>query len=153
MEVAHKSTATMAPRSEQALVQAARHGDDRAFEQLYARYRERITAFIHSRVRDYGRAEDISQEVFMAALRQLRSSDQQVAFKPWVYAIAKNACIDDFRRSARGREVPVETDDDLAADHRASLSSCPRRRRRSRANKRLMICAAPFAACPRATIG
>jgi len=125
MEVAHKSTATAAPRSEQWLVQAARDGDDRAFEQLYANYRERITAFIHSRVRDYGRAEDISQEVFMAALRQLRANDQQVTFKPWVYAIAKNACIDEFRRSARGREVPVETDDDFPTDHRASLSVVP----------------------------
>jgi RNA polymerase sigma factor (sigma-70 family) len=125
MELALKSTATTGLRSEQGLVQAARHGDDRAFEQLYAQYRERVTAFIHSKVRDHGRAEDISQEVFMAALRQLRSNDQQIAFKPWIFAIAKNACIDEFRRSARGREVPVETDDDFPTDQRASLSIVP----------------------------
>jgi RNA polymerase sigma factor (sigma-70 family) len=125
MELALKSTATTALRSEQALVQAARHGDDRAFEQLYAQYRERVTAFIHSKVRDHGRAEDISQEVFMAALRQLRSNDQQIAFKPWIFAIAKNACIDEFRRSARGREVPVEAGDDFPTDPRASLSIVP----------------------------
>ncbi|HEX3832004.1 MAG TPA: sigma-70 family RNA polymerase sigma factor [Solirubrobacteraceae bacterium] len=125
MELALKPTATMALRSEQALVQAARRGDDRAFEQLYAEYRERVTAFIHSKVRDHGRAEDISQEVFMAALRQLRSNDQHIAFKPWIFAIAKNACIDEFRRSTRGREVPVETDDDFPTDQRASLSVVP----------------------------
>jgi RNA polymerase sigma factor (sigma-70 family) len=125
MELALKPTATTALRSEQALVQAARRGDDRAFEQLYAEYRERVTAFIHSKVRDHGRAEDISQEVFMAALRQLRSNDQHIAFKPWIFAIAKNACIDEFRRSTRGREVPVETDDDFPTDQRASLSVVP----------------------------
>ena len=74
MELALKTTARTALRDEQALVEAARDGDDRAFEQLYARYRDRVTAFINSKVRDHGRAEDISQEVFMAALRQLRAS-------------------------------------------------------------------------------
>jgi RNA polymerase sigma factor (sigma-70 family) len=125
MELALKTTATAALRSEQALVAAARGGDDRAFEQLYERYRERVTAFIDSKVRDHGRAEDISQEVFMAALRQLRSTDQRIAFKPWIYAIARNACIDEFRRSARAREVPVETDDDFPTDGRAPLSLVP----------------------------
>jgi RNA polymerase sigma factor (sigma-70 family) len=125
MELALKSTVTTALRSEQALVDAARRGDDRAFEQLYAQYRERVTAFIHSKVRDHGRAEDISQEVFMAALRQLRSNDQHIAFKPWIFAIAKNACIDEFRRFARGREVPVETGDEFPTDQRASLSIVP----------------------------
>jgi RNA polymerase sigma factor (sigma-70 family) len=125
MELALKTTARTALRDEQALVDAARDGDDRAFEQLYARYRDRVTAFINSKVRDHGRAEDISQEVFMAALRQLRSHDQPIAFKPWIFAIAKNACIDEFRRSARGREVPVETDDDFPTDQRASLSIVP----------------------------
>jgi RNA polymerase sigma factor (sigma-70 family) len=125
MELALKTTARTALRDEQALVDAARGGDDRAFEELYARYRDRVTAFINSKVRDHGRAEDISQEVFMAALRQLRSHDQPIAFKPWIFAIAKNACIDEFRRSARGREVPVETGDDFPTDQRASLSIVP----------------------------
>ena len=125
MELALKTTATMGLRSEQALVEAARRGDDRAFEQLYAQYREQVTGFIQSKVRDHGRAEDISQEVFMAALRQLRSHDRDIAFRPWIYAIAKNACIDEFRRSARGREVPVEADDDLPTDQRAALSIVP----------------------------
>ena len=125
MELALTSTATTGLRSEQALVDAARRGDDRAFEQLYAQYRERVTAFIQSKVRDHGRAEDISQEVFMAALRQLHANDQRIVFKPWIFAIAKNACIDEFRRSARGREVPVETGDDSPTEQRASLSIVP----------------------------
>jgi RNA polymerase sigma factor (sigma-70 family) len=100
---------------EATLVDAARHGDDRAFEQLYARYRERIHAFILSKVRDHGRAEDLGQEVFMSALRQLRASDREIVFKPWLYTIAKNACIDEFRRGARAREVSIESDEELGA--------------------------------------
>jgi RNA polymerase sigma factor (sigma-70 family) len=112
--------------SEQELVAATRAGDDRAFEELYARYRERIFSFILSKVHDHGRAEDIAQEVFMSALRRLRGTDQAIAFKPWLYEIAKNACIDEFRRGSRAREVPLESDGEFVVDRQnASLSSAP----------------------------
>jgi RNA polymerase sigma factor (sigma-70 family) len=103
------------PRNEAALVRAARGGDDHAFEQLYAGYRDRIHGFILSRVHDHGRAEDLGQEVFMSALRQLRASEAEITFKPWLYMIAKNACIDEFRRGSRAREVLVESDEELGS--------------------------------------
>ncbi len=59
-------------------------------------------------VGDHGRAEDITQDVFIAALRRLRETDRPVAFKPWIYEIARNACIDDFRRRRRAQEVSLE---------------------------------------------
>ncbi len=110
---------------EPGLIAAARAGDDRAFEQLYARYRERIEAFILGRVRDHGRAEDIAQEVFMSALRRLRANEQEIAFKPWIYEIAKNACIDEFRRAQRSREVSLDADESLNGDRGALLSIAP----------------------------
>ncbi len=96
---------------EQALVAAVRRGDDRAFELLYARYRTRIGAFISGMVADHGRAEDIAQEVFISALRRLRATDRPVLFKPWLYEIAKNACIDEYRRAHRAREIPLHAED------------------------------------------
>src|SRR6202012_2649224 len=80
MLVTMSKTARLPAHSEQELVAAIRAGDDRAFEELYARYRERIFAFILSKVHDHGRAEDIAQEVFMSALRRLRASEQTIAF-------------------------------------------------------------------------
>src|SRR5579875_2129195 len=97
--------------SETELVDRARAGDDRAFEMLYSRYRGRIHAFILSKVRDHGRAEDLGQEVFISALRQLRANRNEIIFKPWLYTIARNACIDEFRRGARAREVPLEAEE------------------------------------------
>jgi RNA polymerase sigma factor (sigma-70 family) len=111
--------------SEYELVAATRAGDDRAFEELYARYRERIFSFILSKVHDHGRAEDIAQDVFMSALRRLRGSDQVVAFKPWIYEIAKNACIDEFRRGSRSKEVPLESDGEFVTDRQNNLSVVP----------------------------
>ena len=85
------------------LVSAVRRGDDRAFEALYARYQRRITAYVLGMVNDHGRAEDITQEVFVSALRRMRQTERPIAFKPWIYEIARNACIDAYRRGrARG---------------------------------------------------
>src|SRR3954464_1719017 len=47
------------------LVAAVRSGDDTAFEKLYERYHRRIASYIYGMVHDYGRAEDIAQDVFM----------------------------------------------------------------------------------------
>jgi RNA polymerase sigma factor (sigma-70 family) len=96
---------------EDGLVAAARAGDDHAFEQLYLRYQRRIGAYVYGMVHDHGRAEDITQDVFMSALRRMRATDVRIAFKPWIYEIAKNACIDAFRRSRRTEEISYDADD------------------------------------------
>ena len=116
-------TSRLPAHSEHELVAAIRAGNDHAFEELYSRYRERIFAFILSKVHDHGRAEDIAQEVFMSALRRLRTSEQTIAFKPWIYEIAKNACIDEFRRGSRAREVPLESDGEFIVDRQKSSVS------------------------------
>ena len=96
------------------LVAAVRRGDDRAFETLYERYHRRIHAYVFGMVKDHQRAEDVTQEVFVSALRRMRATERPIAFKPWVYEIAKNACIDQFRRSKRAEEISYDADDGLA---------------------------------------
>jgi RNA polymerase sigma factor (sigma-70 family) len=96
------------------LVAAVRRGDDRAFEALYSRYQRRIHAYVFGMVKDHGRAEDVTQEVFVSALRRMRETERPIAFKPWIYEIAKNACIDQFRRSRRAEEISLQADEGFA---------------------------------------
>ncbi len=105
------------------LVAAVRRGDDRAFEELYSRYQRRISAYIFGMVKDHGRAEDITQDVFISALRRMRETDRPIAFKPWVYEIAKNACIDQFRRSRRAEEVSMDAGDGLGQADQGRLAA------------------------------
>jgi RNA polymerase sigma factor (sigma-70 family) len=112
--------------SDLVLVAAVRRGDERAFEQLYARYQRRISAYVLGMVKDHGRAEDITQEVFISALRRMRETDRAIAFKPWIYEIAKNACIDQFRRSRRTEEVSMDAGEGLGhADHGRLVAGDP----------------------------
>lgn len=111
-----RATATSNSASDHRLVVAIRRGDDRAFEELYSRYRRRISSYVHGMVADHGRAEDICQEVFISALRRMRNSERPIAFKPWIYEIAKNACIDEFRRTRRTEEVSIDGAETLERD-------------------------------------
>jgi RNA polymerase sigma factor (sigma-70 family) len=123
---ASRTTPTSGDPTDHQLVAAVRAGDDRAFECLYERYQRRIAAYIYGMVNDYARAEDIAQDVFMSALRRMRETERPIAFKPWIYEIAKNACIDQFRRSRRAEEVSYDADDGLAAaDYGRLVTSGP----------------------------
>ena len=103
------------------LVVAARAGDDAAFEELYRRYQPRIAGFVRGMLHDDARAEDVSQEAFLSALRRMRATDSEINFKPWIYQIARNAAIDSYRRTSHAVEVSMDADDGLRASDRHRL--------------------------------
>lgn len=99
----------MASADEQ-LIQRCRQGDPAALEELLARYRNRLMAFIYSVVRDHHLAEDIFQETFLRVYRQAGRFREGASFKTWLYAIAVNLCRDELRKSKRRPEVSLETE-------------------------------------------
>jgi RNA polymerase sigma factor (sigma-70 family) len=103
------------------LVRRVRAGEDAAFEELFRRYEGRIRAFVARRVGDRGRAEDVTQEAFLSALRRLRATDSEIAFKPWLFEIALNATIDLHRRTSRAEEVSVDHGELLRPSDRRRL--------------------------------
>src|SRR3954464_4148039 len=121
MSAAGGVIATGIAASDTDLVAGVRAGDDCAFEELYRRYQRRIASFVRRVVRDEARAEDVTQEAFMSALRRLRATDSEIAFRPWIYEIARNAAIDQWRRSSRAEEVSLSHDDMLRPSDRARL--------------------------------
>jgi RNA polymerase sigma factor (sigma-70 family) len=111
--------------TDQELVCAVRRGDDSAFGELFCRYRGRIGAYVTRILGDADRAEDVTQEVFISALRRLRDTECPVTFKPWAYQIAKNASIDELRRVRRASEVPLDQERESGEDKLELFSSDP----------------------------
>ncbi len=98
----------MQRREEEArLVQAARDGDTRAFEQLVRRYAGRVHAIGLSMLRDDARAQDIVQVTFLSAWRKLDTFRLESSFKAWICRIATNACLMHLRSRRRRPEVPL----------------------------------------------
>jgi RNA polymerase sigma-70 factor, ECF subfamily len=84
--------------------------DPAAFGQLYDRYAGQIYRFVRARVRDDGLAEDITAEVFLSALRHIKSyQDQGRPFSCWLYRIAVNAVASHYR----GKRTPLSLDEQL----------------------------------------
>lgn len=84
------------------LILSATNGDRGAFGELYVRYARMVHGILLARV-PAGDAEDLVQDVFMSAMRQLRGLRTAAAFRGWLAAIARNRAIDYFR-SARHSE-------------------------------------------------
>ena len=50
----------------------------------------------------------------MSALRRLRETDAEITFKPWIFEIARNAAIDQYRRNTRTEEVSIDIEGGFA---------------------------------------
>jgi RNA polymerase sigma-70 factor, ECF subfamily len=79
------------------LVRAAVAGDRSAFGELYVRYARMVHGILLARVPPKD-AEDLVQDVFVSAMRQLRGLRTGAAFRGWLCAIARNRTMDYFRR-------------------------------------------------------
>jgi len=82
-----------------ALVEKARAGDRIAFEKLVELHQDEIFRLVFFRTRSRVDSEDLTQDVFMSALKylpQLKDSDR---FRPWLYRIALNRVYDFHRKN------------------------------------------------------
>lgn len=89
------------------LVRASRDGDRSAFGRLYTRYSRMVHAIVLSRVPP-GEADDLVQDVFMAALRQLHALRDERAFGGWLATIARNRANGWHRGAVEVAELPEE---------------------------------------------
>ena len=81
------------------LVRRCKRGDEAAFAELLARYRQPIYGLCLRMVRDREQARDLAQEVFIKVFSLLDRYDEQYAFASWLFRIASNHCIDYLRRN------------------------------------------------------
>lgn len=69
-------------------------GDEEALEILIKRYLKPVYSFTFRFVGDTQEAEDITQKVFVKVWCNLKKFKHKYKFKTWVFAIAKNTCLD-----------------------------------------------------------
>ena len=103
-------------------------GDQTAFAEIYERYFDRIFDFVARTMRDSESAGEVTKNAFLKAWNGLRRRGAPDNLKAWLFAIARNEAIDEFRRrrlevSLDGEEnsIPagVETDTSRTADPEA----------------------------------
>ena len=87
--------------SDMLLAQQALSGDQDAFELLVHRYSTPLFNFICRFLGDYDQACDVLQQVFLRFYTSLPNLGTTEPFKPWLFQVARNCCVDELRRRKR----------------------------------------------------
>ena len=85
-------------------VTLAARGDRRAFERLYRTHVERVFSLCARMVGDRGRAEELTQDVFVRAWEKLALFRGESAFGTWLHRLAVNVVLNDRQVERRRRE-------------------------------------------------
>lgn len=96
-----RRTVTPYDISDMVLAQQALAGDQNAFELLVRRYSTPLFNFICHFLGDYDQACDVLQQVFLRFYTSLPNLEITEPFKPWLFQVARNCCVDELRRRKR----------------------------------------------------
>lgn len=92
--------------SDEELVSCAQEGDQWAMDELIRRYRKKTYAMAFQMCSgDRHEAQDITQEIFLKAFRNIKTFRGQSSFYTWFYRIAVNTCLDQRKRSRRWKRI------------------------------------------------
>jgi RNA polymerase sigma-70 factor (ECF subfamily) len=94
--------------TDEQLLDAYTHGDERAFAELLARYQQELFAFLYRFVADAAAADDLFQETFVQVHRNARTFDASRRFRPWLFTIAANKARDFLRSNGRHRTQSLD---------------------------------------------
>ncbi|MCD9184830.1 MAG: sigma-70 family RNA polymerase sigma factor [Pyrinomonadaceae bacterium] len=89
--------------SDHALIKATKEGNEEAFAQIVARYRNPITNYLYRFLNDYEEAVDLAQETFVRVYYALERYHTEYAFSTYIYRIATNLAISEIRKRKRRR--------------------------------------------------
>lgn len=101
--------------TDQELISDYLSGNDKSFETLLNRHRDKIYTSIYLFVKDQELADDIFQDVFIKILNTLRKGkyNHEGKFLQWAMRISYNMCVDNFRRSKRRTKVSASETFDI----------------------------------------
>ncbi len=90
------------------LLQRISAGDRQAFAGVVAHYQRPLFGFLGRMALDQGLAEEIAQETFLRAWKNLADyRPERAQFSTWLFTIARNLALHELERAARGHEQPA----------------------------------------------
>jgi len=116
-------------QDEESLIRRAQQQDQEAFAQLYEEHFNKIYRYVALRIGDKVEAEDVTQQVFINALRSISSFKWKgIPFAAWLFRIAHNQVVDYLRKKTKQATVPLDeslassdSNPQLMAEHRLDI--------------------------------
>ena len=101
--------------SDESLMLEFQRGSREAFDELFARYRQALYGYFRRRLADRERAEDLTQETFLAVIRATERYQPRALVRTYLFGIAIELLSMERRRLARA-DVPAEMVRDERSD-------------------------------------
>ncbi|MFC5602018.1 RNA polymerase sigma factor [Sporosarcina koreensis] len=95
---------------EQRLIQQVLAGDKQAYAHIINKYKNQLYATILRMTKNPQDAQDLVQDAFIKVYRNLGKYDASGSFSSWLYRVAINHCMDEFRKK-RYSTIQVEIDE------------------------------------------
>lgn len=104
------------------LVLSAIQGNQKAYEELFKRYKDAIFFMLLKMVNNKNDAEDLTFEAFGKAFRNIKQYSPKYAFSTWLFKIASNNCID-FLRKRKGNLISIDSKEDNENERSITLEA------------------------------
>lgn len=91
------------------LVKLAQEGEERAFDELVARYQTRVTHLVYRYVKNTDVALELVQDIFLKLFKNLFRFKGESKFSSWLFRIAVNDCIDYLRKVKVRKEQSLDS--------------------------------------------
>jgi len=93
---------------EQELIRRVQQGDERAFGQIMALYKDRIVNYLYQFTGDYQKAVELAQETFIRVFFKAKKYRPIAPLSSWIYTIASNLAKTECRRARKMATVSLE---------------------------------------------
>lgn len=104
------------------VIARAKDGDEEAFRLIFHRYGRPILSFINHLVQDRDLAEDLAQETFVRAHRNLGGLREEARFSTWLFGIARNVVYEAARQTRRDeKKVGLDEPESLRLESKELL--------------------------------
>jgi len=104
------------------LVLSALNGSQKAYEELFKRYKDAIFFMLLKMVNNRNDAEDLTFEAFGKAFRNIKQYSPKFAFSTWLFKIASNNCID-FMRKKKANVISIDSREESETERSITLEA------------------------------
>jgi len=98
-------------QSDEQLMGEFQNGSEKAFDELFERYKKLVYGFFRRRMSNAARAEELAQETFIAILRGAERYEPRARFRTYVFAIAMKQLWSERREEMRVGRVDAEAEE------------------------------------------
>ena len=99
------------------LVSASLAGNRDAFGQIVARYQSLVCSLAYNATGSLSQSEDLAQETFVAAWKQLAGLREPEKLRSWLCGIARNLILNTLRRQGREPSHAAESIEEISESH------------------------------------